>query len=361
MTPPPAPSPGPAPDLPPLAPLLDTIALDVGDGQRLHVEVSGAPDGVPALYLHGGPGGRLRSGYRRSVPADRCRLVGLGQRGAGDSTPSAADPAADLSVNTTAHLVADIERVREHLGIQEWVVQGVSWGSTLALAYAQAHPERVRAIVLMAVTSTSRREVDWITEGIGAVFPEGWDALATFAETHGDFDRQDRSEGRVRLVEAYRRMLTSGDPRLAEAAADAWMTWEDEHIRLGTGGTVPVTSIGPAPSEEERAHRLAFARLVTHYWAHDGFVADWAVPWGAAPGSGLLGGMHQIAQIPAVLIHGRCDVSGPVLTAWELHRAWPASELVIVEDEGHGGPVMAAHWRAAMERFTWAEVMAGER
>lgn len=234
--------------------------------------------------------------------------------------------------------------------MRAWVVQGVSWGSTLALAYAQAHPERVLGIVLMAVTSTSRREVDWITEDVGAIFPEGWDALAGLAEEHGDFDRRDLSPQRVRLVEAYRRMLTSGDPRLETESADAWMAWEEEHIRIGMGTDGPVTALARAADDEEAAYRLAFARLVAHYWAHDGFVADWSVPWGGTPGSGLLGGMHRIGHIPAVLIHGRRDVSGPAVTAWELHRAWPASELVVVEEEGHGGPLMAARWREAMGR-----------
>lgn len=333
--------------LPPLAPLLGTGRLPVGDGHEIAYETSGDPDGVPALYLHGGPGGRLSSGYRRNVPADRTYLVGLSQRGAGESTPSAGVPGpVDLTANTTAHLVADIEALREHLGIDAWIVQGVSWGSTLAIAYAQAHPERVRGVVLMAVTSTSRREVAWISEGVGALFPEAWDDLAVLAEERTDY----RRGGDLPLVEAYRRMLAAEDLELVDAAARAWNAWEDEHIRIGTG---QATRSHAVPEDEPVAdHARGFARLVTHYWAHDGFVADWAVPWGADPDSGLLGGMHRLAGIPAVLIHGRRDVSGPVLTAWELHRAWPASELVVVEEEGHGGPVMAGAWREAMDRFT---------
>ena len=319
----------------------------MGDGHEIFWEESGSPDGVPVLYLHGGPGSPLTPGYRRSAPADRSRLIGLSQRGAGRSTPSAgAVGPVDLAANTTEHLVADLELLREHLGIEAWIVQGVSWGSTLAIAYAQAHPERVLGMVLFAVTSTSRREVDWITEGIGPVFPEAWDRLAGFAERHGEFDRSDHGPGRLRLVEAYRRMLGSADAALTGEAAAQWCAWEDEHIRIGTGGR----EIAAVP-QQVTDRQLAFARLVTHYWAADGFVADWATPWGAEPGSGLLGGMARIAHIPAVLIHGRRDVSGPTLTAWELHRAWPASELVVVEDEGHGGPVMVEAWRAAVERL----------
>ncbi len=324
--------------------------LAVGDGHEIHWEESGAPDGVPTLYLHGGPGGRLTPGYRRSSPEDRARIIGLSQRGAGRSTPTAGPPGAvDLAAQTTAHLVADLELLREHLGIGTWIVQGVSWGSTLALAYAQAHPERVLGVVLFAVTSTSRREVDWITEGVGALYPEAWDAFAALAESRGGFDRRDRSAQRRRLVEAYRQMLIGDDPDLVDLAARTWMTWEDAHIGIGGGG--PSTSHAGVPDARVTAYERGFARLVTHYWAHDGFVADWAVPWGAEPGSGLLGGMPRLTGIPGVLIHGRRDVSGPALTAWELHRAWPDSELIVVEEEGHGGEEMGAHWREAVTRM----------
>ncbi|MDO5662252.1 MAG: alpha/beta fold hydrolase, partial [Brachybacterium sp.] len=219
--------------LPEVAPLLEDGFLEVGDGHRVLYEVSGAETGIWSLYLHGGPGGRLRSGYRRNAPAELFRNVGFSQRGAGRSTPSAATAAHDLATNTTAHLIADIERLRSHLGVESWVVQGVSWGTHLALAYAQARPTRVRGIVLMAVAITDRKYVDWITEGVGAVYPEGWDAFAVFAEEHGGFDRADRSTNRMRLVEAYRDMLASDDEELVDAAAREWMAWEAEHIRIG--------------------------------------------------------------------------------------------------------------------------------
>ncbi|ATG55242.1 alpha/beta hydrolase [Brachybacterium ginsengisoli] len=332
--------------------------LAVGDGHEIHWEESGAPDGVPTLYLHGGPGGRLTPGYRRSSPEDRARIIGLSQRGAGRSTPTAGPPGAvDLAAQTTAHLVADLELLREHLGIGTWIVQGVSWGSTLALAYAQAHPERVLGVVLFAVTSTSRREVDWITEGVGALYPEEWDAVAAFAETRARFDRHDRAPDRLRLVEAYRRMVTGEDPVLVDLAVRAWMRWEDAHIAIGAGG--PSQPHAQPDDEPVSEHARGFVRLVTHYWAHDGFVADWAVPWGAAPGSGLLGGMHRLHGIPGVLVHGRRDVSGPALTAWELHRAWRGSELRIVEEEGHGGPLMGEIWREAVAAMV--DAAPGER
>lgn len=329
--------------------------LAVGQGHEIFWEESGTRDGVPTLYLHGGPGGRLTPGYRRNSPADRARIIGVSQRGTGRSTPGVGAPGpVALEGQSTAHLVEDLELLREHLGIEAWIVQGVSWGSTLALAYAQAYPERVLGVVLFAVTSTSRREVDWITEGIGAVYPEAWDAFASIAEQHAGFDRADSSETRLRIVEAYRRMLTSTDPDLVDLAARAWMAWEDAHISIGGGG--PAQAHAVPEGQEITEHERAFARLVTHYWAQDGFVADWATRWGAAPGSGLLGGMGRLDGIPGVLIHGRRDVSGPALTAWELHRAWPGSELVIVEEEGHGGPVMAEHWCRAVTRMVDAEL-----
>lgn len=348
LSPSPSPSSSPAPSPAPQPPPTRAEGLlPVGDGHQIFWEEAGIADGVPTLYLHGGPGGRLTPGYRRNSPADRARIIGLSQRGAGRSVPAAGEPGlVDLSVNTTPHLVADLERLREHLEIEAWIVQGVSWGSTLALAYAQAHPERTLGVVLFAVTSTSRREVDWITEGIGAVFPEAWDAFAGVAEQHTTFDRDDRSSGRLRIVEAYRQLVTSEDPALVDTATRAWMLWEDEHIRIGAGG--PATGHAVPSHEEVTEHARGFVRLATHYWAHDGFVADWAEPWGAEPGSGLLGGMNRLEGIPGVLIHGRRDISGPVLTAWQLHRAWPASELIVVEEEGHGGPVMAEHWREAV-------------
>ncbi|MGP9709013.1 alpha/beta fold hydrolase [Brachybacterium sp. AOP24-D1-21] len=328
--------------------------LPVGDVHEIFWEESGTAEGVPTLYLHGGPGGRLTPGYRRNSPADRARIIGLCQRGAGCSTPSPGVPGpVDLTGHTTAHLVADLEALREHLGIDAWIVQGVSWGSTLALAYAQAHPERVLGVVLFAVTSTSRREIEWITEGVGALYPEAWDTVAALAEHHTGFDRRDHGSQRLRLIEAYRQMLTGADQNLVDDAARAWMTWEDAHIGIGGGG--PSTAHAGAGHEPMTEYERGFARLVAHYWAHDGFVADWAVPWGGEPGSGLLGGMARLAGIPGVLIHGRRDVSGPALTAWELHRAWPGSELIIVEDEGHGGPLMVEHWRTAVTRMVDAQ------
>lgn len=324
--------PGPAPTAPRRSGL-----LDVGDGQRIHWEEWGAARGVPALYVHGGPGGGLgRSGYRNRFDLSRTRVIGFEQRGCGRSLPHASDPATGLASNTTAHLIADIERLREHLGVQAWILNGVSWGSTLALAYAQAHPERVLGVVLFAVTTTSRWEVDWITETVGAVFPEAWDRFASFAESAGVGYRR----GRDRLVRAYADMLDSPDPDLRDAASREWALWEDTHVSIGVPGGIGREGIRRDPRWEDDAHRLAFARLTTHYWSHDGFCEP-----------PLLERMDRVAGIPAFLIHGRRDVSGPARTAWEVHRRWPGSTLFIDEGDGHGGDAMVEHWSEANVRL----------
>lgn len=296
--------------------------LDVGTGQSMYWEESGS--GVPALYLHGGPGSGLgRGGYVERFDRGRYRVIGVDQRGCGRSVPLAGDPAHDLDGNTTPRLIADLELLRVHLDVDAWVLNGVSWGATLALAYAQAHPERVLGIVLMAVTTTRRAEVDWITETVGALYPEDWDRFARFAEDAGIGYRR----GGGRIVEAYAQLLRSPDPAAHDAAARAWMAWEHAHIGIGSG-----SRDGPFDAVRDPV----MATLITHYWSHDGFLDP-----------PLLDRMERLADIPGVLIHGRLDVSGPVVTAWRVHRGWPGSELVVEETEGHGGPRMVRAWSDA--------------
>lgn len=240
--------------------------------------------------------------------------------------PLALDLQHDLDANTTSRLIADLEELRTHLGVEGWVINGVSWGSTLAIAYAQAHPERVRGVVAMAVTTTSRWEVDWITEIVGALYPEEWELFVQHAEQAGlGYQR-----GKERLVEAYRRLMRHPDPAVREAASLAWARWEDAHIAIGAGG------FRRDPAWDDRAFRQNFAILVTHYWANDGFCDP-----------PLLDRMQRLAGIPAVLIHGRLDVSGPLRTAWQAHRRWSGSRLVVDEGEGHGGSAMVNAWRQA--------------
>jgi proline iminopeptidase len=306
--------------------------LPVDGGHQIYWEESGRPGGIPALYLHGGPGGTLgTSSYRTKFDPDLFRIVALEQRGAGRSTPSVTAIGYDLRSNTTGHLISDLERLREHLGVDRWLVNGVSWGSTLALAYAQAHPDHVLGIVLMAVTTTSRFEVDWITETVGAIYPEAWDRFASHAESADIGYRR----GKSRIVEAYAALLSNPDPAVRDAASWAWVEWEDQHISIGT----PL-SRDPVSRWADDEYRRSFATLVTHYWANDGFLDP-----------PILDQMDRLVDIPSVLIHGRRDVSGPAITAWRLHQAWPGSELLIEEGEGHGGVDMVGAWSSANSRL----------
>jgi proline iminopeptidase len=301
----------------------ETGMLAVGDGHEVYWETVGNPAGIPAVWLHGGPGSGSSTGIRRSFDPAAYRLVVFDQRGCGRSRPLADSAAADLSTNTTQHLLRDIERLREHLGIQRWAVTGASWGVTLALAYAQRFPERVTALVLAAVTSGRRLETDWITRDMRRVFPREWDAYAAVvppSERDGD------------LSAAYARLLASPDPVVTERAALSWCGWEDTHVSLAPGWQ-------PWPRFRDPVFRQVYARLVTHYWANGCFLDD----------SPILAGMDRIADIPGVLIHGRYDVSGPLDTAWDLHRAWPASRLVVCEDAGHGGTTMTTAMIEALD------------
>lgn len=304
--------------------------LAVDGGHEIYWEESGDPGGIPVVYLHGGPGGTLGTGdYRSMFDPSRFRIIGLDQRGCGRSTPHVTVPGYDLSQNTTAHLIDDLDRLREHLHVDRWLVNGVSWGSTLALAYAQAHPKRVLGIVAVAVTTTDRFQVTWITETVGAIFPEAWQRLADHAEQAGIGYRRDHD----RLIEAYAQLMTHPDPTTRDAASHAWAAWEDHHVSIGTGG------VHRNPRWDDDEYRHVFATLVTHYWARDAFLAP-----------PILERMDRLVDVPATLIHGRRDVSGPAVVAWRLHQAWPGSELLIDEGDGHVGEAMAAAWCAANTR-----------
>ena len=305
---------------------LESGLLRMPDGAEIYWEASGNPRGKPALHLHGGPGSGLRSGsYRSHFGLERYFLIGIDQRGCGRSRPSVNEAPESLQANTTQALIEDIEAVRAHRGVARWLLSGVSWGTTLALAYALAHPDRVTELALVAVTTTSREEVDWLTEGMGRVFPEAW--LRFEAESG-------RTAGE-RIVEAYARRLATGEPHERQAAARAWNAWESVHISLDPNWT-------PIESRFDEARGLAFATLVTHYWANDGFLRN---------GDEIVSRIADIGHIPAMLIHGRRDISGPAIIAWRLHRSWPASRLHIVESEGHGGPESFAILRDALDVF----------
>jgi len=303
--------------------------LDVGDGQLIYWEMCGDPDGKPAVGLHGGPGSGSTPGSRRLFDPEAYRIVLLDQRGAGRSLPHASDPAADLSVNTTDHLLGDLERLREHLGIDHWLVYGNSWGSTLGLAYAQRHPQRVTELILAAVTMTRRSDIRWLSHGVGRFFPLEW---ARFR------DGVPASERDGDLVEAYARLLAHRDADVQEQAAKDWCAWEEAIVSLESGGV-------PNPRYADARFRLAFARIVTHYFRYGAWLEE----------GQLLRQAHRLARIPGVLIHGRLDLGGPLTVAVELARVWPGSELVVLEAAGHTSHDLESRVVAATDRFAQAQ------
>jgi proline iminopeptidase len=296
----------------PLIEPYDQGMLDVGDGNLVYWETCGAPDGKPAVMVHGGPGSGCTPSMRQGFDPQRYRAVLFDQRGCGRSTPHASDPATDMRHNTTEHLIADMERLREHLGIDRWMLTGGSWGSTLILAYAERYPHRVSEILIVSVTTTRRYEIDWLYRGVGRFFPEEWERFrAGVPEEDRDGD----------LVAAYARLMESPDPLVRERAAIDWCTWEDAVLSLEPSGKPNVYTDRPP------ADMLALVRICSHYFANAAWLEEGV----------LLRNAGRLAGIPGVLIHGRLDMSGPLDTAWELARAWPGAELITLRDAGHKG------------------------
>ena len=283
----------------------DVGQLKVSELHTLYYEQSGNPNGKPVVFLHGGPGGGTNPKCRRFFDPAVYRIVLFDQRGCGKSTPHA-----ELADNTTWHLVADIERLREHLGIARWQVFGGSWGSTLSLAYAQAHPDKVTELVLRGIFMLRRWELEWFYQkGCDALYPDAWES---FLDAIPESERGD-------LMSAYHRRLTSADPRVRLAAARAWSVWEGATSFLHQDEAYIHSS-----GEDEFA--LAFARIECHYFVHGGFFEH---------DDQLLRNVDRIRRIPAVIVQGRYDVVCPMRSAWNLHRAWPESDLRIVQDAGH--------------------------
>ncbi|MEV4757350.1 prolyl aminopeptidase [Micromonospora sp. NPDC049559] len=311
---------------PPIEPY-DHGRLDVGDGNLVYWETCGNPDGKPAVVLHGGPGSGCTPGWRRYFDPAAYRVVLFDQRGCGRSTPHVSDPAVDLATNTTHHLVADVERLRERLGIERWLVFGGSWGSTLGLAYAERHPERVSEIILFSIALSTRRDVEWITRAVGRIFPAQW---ARFR------DGVPAGERDGSLVDAYARLLHDPDPAVRDRAARDWCAWEDSHVAIRADHR-------PDPRYDDPVFRMAFARLVTHYWRHAAWLEEDVLVRKAA----------RLAGIPGVLVHGRLDVSSPPDSAWRLAQEWPEAELILVDEAGHGAgyPGQAEALLAATARF----------
>ncbi|MFI8592959.1 prolyl aminopeptidase [Microbacterium sp. NPDC078428] len=315
-----------SPLYPPIEPY-DTRELLVGDGQRLYVEQSGNPDGKPVVFLHGGPGAGTSPWQRQLFDPEKYRIVLFDQRGCGRSTPHASAPDADLRHNTTWHLVADLEMLRKNLGITAWQVFGGSWGSALALAYAQTHPESVTEIVLRGVFTLRRVELEWFYEGgAEAIFPDLWERFVA------PIPVLERS----RIIDAYHRRLFDADPAVHRPAALAWTTWEASTLTLR-----PDPELVASMTDADAA--TAFARIENHYFVHGGWLREGQLIEDAA----------RLRGIPAVIVQGRYDVCTPAMTAWDLHRAWPEAELVIVDDAGHSAtePSIQAALVAATDRF----------
>lgn len=295
---------------PPIEPY-DHGMLDVGDGDTLYWEQCGNPDGKPVVFLHGGPGAGSSPEHRRLFDPAVYRVILLDQRNCGRSIPSASDHATDLRANTTWNLVADLEVLREHLGIDRWQVFGGSWGSALALAYAETHPERVTELVLRGIFTLRPSELEWFYEDSCAnMSPEFWQGFVApvpeASRVHGQY------------IAAYARLLADPDPAVHGPAAVAWSTWEASTITLVPRPDVIATFAEPS-------YALAFARIENHYFVHDG----WFEP------EQLLRHAGRLADIPTVIVQGRYDLCTPATTAWELHQALPSAEFVLVDDAGH--------------------------
>ena len=282
----------------------DSGFLPVSSLHTLYYEQSGNPNGKPVVFLHGGPGGGTNAKCRRFFDPAVYRIVLFDQRGCGKSTPHA-----ELTDNTTWDLVADIERVREHLGIGRWQVFGGSWGSTLALAYAQTHPDKVSELVLRGIFMLRRWELEWFYQkGCDALYPDAWE---TYLNAIPEVERGD-------LMSAYHRRLTSPDAKTRTAAARAWSVWEGATSFLWQDKSHIESS-----AEDEFA--LAFARIECHYFVNGGFFEH---------DDQLLRNVERIRNIPAVIVQGRYDVVCPIRSAWDLHRAWPGADLRVVADAG---------------------------
>lgn len=292
---------------PPLRPY-DSGFLEVGDDQRIYWETCGNPRGKPVVFLHGGPGSGCGELHRRQFDPRAYRIVLFDQRGCGRSTPDAGDINVSLDVNTTWHLVADMEKLREALGISQWLLFGGSWGSTLALAYAQTHPSRVIGLVLRGVFTLRRSEIRWYyQDGASRIFPDLWEGFLApipVAERHD-------------LIGAYRRRLSHPDPGVRLPAARAWSRWESDTVTLR-----PDTRWNGALPDEVTA---TFSRIENHFFAHGGFFDE----------GQLIRDVPKIRHIPCTIVQGRYDMCTPLRTAWDLARAWPEADLQIVEEAGH--------------------------
>jgi proline iminopeptidase len=307
----------------PLPEAFNTGRIQVSPLHEIYFEESGNPSGKPVVFLHGGPGGGSEPKQRRFFNPAKYRIINFDQRGCGKSTPNAC-----LEENSTWHLVADIERIRTELGIERWQVFGGSWGSTLALAYSQSHPERVTELVLRGIFLLRKQEIDWFYQrGASVLYPDAWEPYLNFIP---EAERGD-------MLSAYYRRLTSEDASVRLAAAKIWSRWEGSTSKL-----MPDADFTAHYGEDEFA--LAFARIEAHYFVNRGFLET---------DDQLLRNVSRIRHIPAVIVQGRYDVVCPMESAWALHRAWPEAEMIITPDSGHSAfdPPNSRALVAAADRF----------
>jgi proline iminopeptidase len=278
--------------------------LDTGDGHQVYWEICGNPEGKPAVFLHGGPGAGCSPAHRRLFDPQKYRIMLFDQRGCGRSKPHAS-----LENNTTWDLVKDIESLRGIMGVEKWLVFGGSWGSTLALAYAETHPTHVSELVVRGIFTLKKREIDWYYQnGASNLFPDLWE---NFLAPIPEAERGD-------LVTAYRKRLTGADPKAQLDAARAWSVWEGSTIKL-----LPSKQNSTSYGQDQFA--LAFARIENHYFVHGGWMED----------GQLIREAHKLKNIPGIIVQGRYDICTPAVTAWELHKAWPEAQFAIVDDAGH--------------------------
>lgn len=282
----------------------ETGMLDVGDGHQIYWERFGTKGAKPAVFLHGGPGGATSPSHRRLFDPALYDVILFDQRGCGKSTPHAS-----IEANTTWHLVADIERLRQMIGAEKWLVFGGSWGSTLALAYAETHPERVSELVLRGIYTLTKAELDWYYQfGVSEMFPDKWERFCA------PIPEDERHE----MMAAYRRRLTGTDREEQLRCAVAWSSWEGETITLL-----------PNPDYSDHFYdadfALAFARIENHFFVHAGWMEE----------GQLLRDAHKLKDIPGVIIHGRYDMPCPAKYAWALHKAWPKADFHLIEGAGH--------------------------
>lgn len=294
----------------PISEPYDSGMLDTGDGHRVYWEVCGNPEGKPAVVLHGGPGSGATRWWRQFFDPGLYRVVLFDQRGCGRSLPNACDNVGALEHNTTAHLLADMEQLRKHLAIEQWLLFGASWGSTLGLAYAVEHPDRVSELVLWAVVTTRASDVAWLTHTMGQIYPQEYDELlASVPAPHRDGN----------IAAALNELMRSNDSDVCDAAASAWCKWED---RLGTlSGPVQ-----PSARWLNPRLRLGFARLVTHYFGNHAFLEEDAIT----------GRLERLRCVPAYFLRGRLDIASPLRSAYDVAKQLPLATLEIVEADAHG-------------------------